>query len=318
MAFEVRTDHAGEYPVITLKDVATGCEAEIYAFGGLLNAFRIPVGGVLMNVVEGFSSPADARQNITSGFKSAKLSPFVCRMYQGSYRLGKKNYRIDKFYLGGHAIHGLLYDSIYEVTHSHADDRQACIQLEHQYRGTDQGYPFAYTVNLDWQLTGDAEGNTLSVTTTVTLHHPESVPFADGWHPYFTLGGKLDEWTLQFDSDTKLEYDADLLPTGKTLHDERFLQGALLKDIVLDNSFVLKRTQHRAPGCQLSNDHVKLTIQPDASYPVLQVYIPSHRQSIAIENLSGAPDNFNNKMDLLMLEPERPQTFITRYRITAL
>ena len=41
-------------PVITLKDGNAGCEAEIYAFGGLLNAFSIPLKGAQVNVIEGF------------------------------------------------------------------------------------------------------------------------------------------------------------------------------------------------------------------------------------------------------------------------
>ena len=31
----------------------SGAEAEIYAFGGLLNAFRIPVANTLFNVIDG-------------------------------------------------------------------------------------------------------------------------------------------------------------------------------------------------------------------------------------------------------------------------
>jgi len=60
---------------------------------------------------------------------------------------------------------------------------------------------------------------------------------------------------------------------------------------------------------------LELYIYPDRAYPYLQVYTPPHRKSIAIENLSSAPDAFNNKIGLIELGPEDSQAFQTRYRI---
>ena len=318
MSFEVSVNEHSEYPIITLKDTDTGSEAEIYTFGGLLNAFRIPVKGKFVNIVEGFSSASDAKKNITNGFKSAKLSPFVCRMRKGSYLLGDKTYRVNKHYLGEHAIHGLLYDSIYKVMHSESSNTKASVTLEYQYEGTDEGYPFPYHITLKWKLetcvTDNLGGNKLTVATTVSHHNPQSIPFADGWHPYFTLGDSIDNCTLQFNSVEQFEYDVDLLPTGKKITDTRFINGRSLQNINLDNSFGLE-----APGkCVLSNELLRLTVEPDDNYPVLQIYTPTHRKSIAIENLSGAPDNFNNGMGLILLPPDQPKTFTTSYTVTAL
>jgi aldose 1-epimerase len=54
---------------------------------------------------------------------------------------------------------------------------------------------------------------------------------------------------------------------------------------------------------------------PDRSYPYLQLYTPPHRRSIAIENLSAAPDVFNNRIGLVTLEPDHTKTFSARYVI---
>ncbi|MGL6269156.1 MAG: hypothetical protein ACRC2O_14590, partial [Chitinophagaceae bacterium] len=59
-----------------------------------------------------------------------------------------------------------------------------------------------------------------------------------------------------------------------------------------------------------------IEFHPDKSYPYLQLYTPPHRNSIAIENLSAAPDAFNNGMGLVTLEPDHTRTFSTRYKIT--
>lgn len=313
MRFEVSTSNESGFPVISLSDKRGGCQAEIYALGAMLNAYRIPVaGGKVQNVIDGFDDATDAMSQLTNGFKSAKLSPFVCRMYKGSYELRGKQYKTEKWYLGEHAIHGLLYDAVFTVTDSFASTEKAAVTLEYHYPGSDAGYPFAFTMMVNWQLT---TGNRLTVTTSVFHHNPEAIPIADGWHPYFTLGTAVDDCTLQFDSETQLEYNADLLPTGNKIKDDRFINGCSLRGISLDNSFELPADREH-PKCVLKNAQLQLTIEPSRSYPILQIYIPAHRRSIAIENLSGAPDNFNNGMGLLMLAPNEQKVFRTSYRIS--
>jgi aldose 1-epimerase len=313
MSFETIITEESGHSVITLVDATGGCEAEIYTFGGLLNAFRVLSKKESVNLVDGFSSVNNAKENITNGFKSTKLSPFVCRMQKGKYNFRGQDLTIQKYFLAGHAIHGLIYDAAFKIIHREADHEKAGVTLEYQYEGTDKGYPFPYRMIIHWQL---ETGNKLTVATTVSHENPHAIPMADGWHPYFALGGSVDEWLLQFDSHTQLEYDADLLPTGKKFEDKRFRDGGSLQNIVLDNSFELD--SHVQPKCVLQNDAFRLTITPALSYPILQVYIPPHRKSIAIENLSGAPDNFNNGMGLILLMPGENKIFSTSYQVTSL
>ena len=60
-----------------------------------------------------------------------------------------------------------------------------------------------------------------------------------------------------------------------------------------------------------------LTIEPSPAYPYLQLYTPDHRGSIAIENLSGAPNCFNNKMGLHILQPQEVWKLETSYQLTS-
>lgn len=311
MAFELFVQGSGKKTVILLKNGQTNCEAEIYAFGGLLNAFRLPVNDQLFTVIDGFDSVDDAMANITKGFRSAKLSPFVCRMYKGSYFVDDTLYTVDKHFLSGHAIHGLLYDAVFQVKETAADTEKASVTLIHSYDGSLAGYPFPYTMEICWQL---ETANRLTVTTSVTNQSGQAMPLADGWHPYFQLGGQADEWHLQFDSTQQFEFNAELIPTGNKTDDTRFLKGASLHGIQLDNAFELLRSVAR-PKCILQNQQLILTIEPDKSYPVLQVYIPPHRKSIAIENLSGIPDNFNNRVGLIMLPQGETRKFTTSYQV---
>jgi aldose 1-epimerase len=130
-----------------------------------------------------------------------------------------------------------------------------------------------------------------------------AIPVVDGWHPYFRLGGKVDGWRLQIASDQMMEYDAALIPTGRYVFNDAFAEANLIGDMKLDNGFLLK--EGIAPLCTLQNPEngLSVTFLSQANYPFLQLYIPDNRESIAIENLSGAPDAFNNGIGLKVLEP---------------
>lgn len=314
MPFNVNSQGTAADRIITLQNADGSCEAEIYCFGGLLNAFRIQTANGLLNVVDAFQSPADAQQNITNGFKSAKLSPYPCRMQEGKYHFKGQDYKVEKFYMKQHAIHGIIYDAVYAVENTTAGDHQASVVLQYTYTGTDKGYPFPYEVRIEWTL---HKHNKLTATTTVVHHNDTAIPFAEGWHPYFKLDVPVDECTLQFDAPTMLEFDDTLVPTGQLLPDDRFITPVSMKNIELDNCFVLDPVTTHA-GCVLSSQRLKLTITPAKSYPYLQVYTPPHRQSIAIENLSGAPNTFNNGIGLSLLEKDHPAVFSTTYSLETL
>jgi aldose 1-epimerase len=161
--------------------------------------------------------------------------------------------------------------------------------------------------------------NKLTLHTQVTNRHKQHIPMADGWHPYFSLSAPVDALQLHVSSNTMLEFDADLIPTGKLLEDNRFTNGAVLGNVQLDNCFLLNRASEQ-PACTLTNTAagLQLRIYSEENYPYLQLYIPPQRNCIAIENLSAAPDVFNNQMGLIVLEPGESIGFGASYEIAAL
>jgi aldose 1-epimerase len=48
--------------------------------------------------------------------------------------------------------------------------------------------------------------------------------------------------------------------------------------------------------------------------PYLQLYTPADRKSIAIENLSGIPNCFNNKIGLQLMKPHQNLILKTSYQ----
>lgn len=285
--------------------------AEILPFGALLHAYALlQKNGEWFNAIQGYENPEQARSNITQGFRSAKLSPFVCRMKNARYRFNEQEHHCQKHNRKGHALHGLIYDQDFQIGAQYADDNSAWIELHHHYRQNEEGYPFCYRIDIRYTLS--AEG--LKIASTVSNSGTEAIPIADGWHPYFRLGGQADTWQLYINSQEQLEFDQDLLPTGKRIPDQRFSRASLIGDTMLDNSFVLQN--YDGAACHLENAQFRLSLYPDDSYPYLQIYIPPERQSIALENLSGAPDCFNNGMGLHILAPNSRKTFRTRYQLS--
>lgn len=291
--------------VITLKNEAEKTSVEIYAFGALLNSFII---NNSINIIDGFASPQDAKNNINSGFKSAKLSPFVCRLADGKYAFNEHVYKIDKFYLGEEAIHGLLFDEIFFVADHGTNNDGAFVTLEYNYTKQNEGFPFQYKSVVMYTL---ERNNRLVIETEIINQSDTAMPLCDGWHPYFSLGAIVDELRFKINSDKIIEFNNRLVPTGNITTYNKFQQPEIFGETFLDNCFLLN--QNNDAACILRNDKtgLELHIWPNSSYPYLQVYTPPDRNSIAIENLSGAPDAFNNKMGLIILNAGEKTRFKT-------
>src|SRR6185295_2442039 len=120
---------------VALKDETRATLVEIMpACGAILHAFTVQHHGRSLNVIDGYDDADDFKNNCTSkGFKSCKLSPFVCRLKNGWYPFGQSTYHVHKFYLGENALHGLLYDAAFTVTEQYSDDEMASVTMKHEY-----------------------------------------------------------------------------------------------------------------------------------------------------------------------------------------
>ena len=308
MRFQIRQNTINHVALIQLIDIELGVTIDILTKGALLNSWCLGQGEKSNQFIMGNDLNA-TNEFEGQGFRSAKMSPYVCRLYKGKYMHLNTTYTMDRFYMGAHAIHGLIYDAHFIVQATEVNDQQATVILEHHYLGSDIGYPFHYTMQVKWTL---EKNNTVSVQTTVINDAEVNIPIVDGWHPYFTLGENIDNCTLQFLSAGKMEYDSDLLPTGNMIKDARFNNGLKIASLQLDDGYALD-TYNRS--CTLQNEQFILKINPSSQYPYLQLYIPPDRKSIAIENLSGAPNAFNNKMGLHIVKPQENIVFETSYQV---
>jgi aldose 1-epimerase len=312
--FIIQNKNENGFDKIILKDESSGTFAEIIpSCGAILYEFAIINDGKEFNVIESYESETDFKKNVTSkGFLGCKLSPFVCRINKGKYNFEGRELTIEKYYDRSNALHGLLYDQPFRVIAQQSEEISAAVTMSYAYRATDPGYPFNYDCIITYQL---EEHNRLNVFTQVINKDKIPIPVQDGWHPYFKLGSKIDDLKLQFRSFEMVEFNEGLVPTGKLIPYKEFDKLKQLGDTFFTLNF-----SEGQPICLLQNTakNIEVEIHTDESYPYLQFYTPSHRNSIAIENISGAADAFNNGMGCKILSAGESATFKTSYKITLL
>ena len=313
MPFQVSRSVLNNITLLHLSDNNRSTRVSIIPdAGALLHEFIIQVNGQPFNIIENYPLDRPVQDQVTHYFRSVKLSPWVCRLANGRYNFNG-NFQIEKMYSDGTALHGLLFDQAFNMVEESTTETSATVVLKHDYIGYDAGYPFKYNCQVKYTLHAD---NDLEIETMVTNLHKQEIPMADGWHPYFRLGGRVNNWKLQFNSNAMLEFDEKLIPTGKVLPFNQFSQPTLIGDTTMDNCFLLNKPDGQ-PACVLKNpaNNIVVSLLPDPTYPYLQVFIPDHRESIAIENISSAPDSFNNRMGLAVLPPGHTHTFRVIYRV---
>jgi len=315
MNFTIRHVEQNGFDLVKLVDENSGTSVALLpGSGATLHEFAVrQKDGSLFNVIDNYRNVEELKKDMTRSFKGPKLSPFPCRIPNGTYQFEGREYQFKHLFSDGTAIHGLLYDKPFEITAENIDGA-AMVGMEYEYNKTDPGYPFHYHCLVRYEL---HPGSNLEVTTTVTNTGSTVIPIADGWHPYWRLGGSANDWQLQFYSEAIVDFDDRLVPTGGLTQYGDFGTIRALGDTFLDNCFVLKPELVSA-ACELYNpaNGLRVSFYPDATYPYLQIYTPATRDSIAVENLSGAPDCFNNKMGLILLQPAHSQIFTVRYKVS--
>ncbi len=308
MQFSAVIQNEDIFPAVILKDERSKTEAVIYSFGAMLNSFVIDGH---QNIIDAYQSCSDAKENFANGFKSCKLSPFVCRVKNGEYAWQHHHFKTGKFFWNKEALHGLLYDSTFLIKASGAGNEAAFVTLETYYSNKEEGFPFEYACAVTYKL---EQQNKLSITTVITNHANKEMPLCDGWHPYFKFDQPLNHLLFQINTDTILEFDDRLLPTGTMLPFNDFKTLKKINDTAYDSCFLLNDAQQAACTIEDEQHRLRLDIFPDENYPYMQIFTPQHRNSIAIENLSAAPDAFNNKMGLITLKPEESKAFTTVFQ----
>lgn len=240
-----------------------------------------------------------------NAFRSAFLLPWPNRVKDGQYHFKEEEFKLPVNEVArNHAIHGFLYRYPFQLIEEELDKNFVTVVLKNEFKGDYPGYPFAFNTEIKFKLSIESG---LSIEITVENTDKEKIPMGIGWHPYFQFGEQVDQYHLQMPVTEGYELDERFIPSGKITEYTNFEQARELGNTKFDSSFRLKSNTGKV-ATRFIEPNRKLSLQcwQDSGtdkYNYLQVYIPRHRQSLAIEPMTCAIDAFNNKDGLWLVAP---------------
>ena len=304
----IREDFFGIEKIKILDTITGAYVAILPEWGANINELVLWNENTLHSVVTGDISFESLNGTSGNFYRGAKLSPFPNRVEHGKYSFQDHIHELDKND-GAHALHGLIWNLPFRVIHEEASASDfAEIELMYDYISNYTGYPFTYSLSILYRL----ESTQLFCYTTIHNTGNTVLPIGDGWHPYFSMNGKVDSLKLKLPACNQLEMD-QCIPTGEYVVAD-FLQNTfLLKDQILDHCFELAVAEGIVETELIAVDSdLKIVVWQevgDKGYNFLQIYIPPDRMSIAIEPMTCAPDAFNNRKGLIELNPDEHVSF---------
>jgi aldose 1-epimerase len=244
-------------------------------------------------------------KDATKVFAGAVLAPWQNRLANGEWvDPSGKTLRNPINEIGlGNAHHGLVFDSEFSVKEQETNS----IIFEHLI-GESAGYPFKVNLETAYELT-EFE---FTCRFTATNRSQGIAPFVIGFHPYFALGDSTQTLlTLPAQShytQTKRKTPDAKVPSANTDFD--FSQGRVLAGLEIDDFFTDLVVKSGEIVSTLDTADWMIELHQSENLKHLVVYLTDQFDSesgvisaLALEPASGAANAFNNKEDLVFINP---------------
>ncbi len=255
-------------------------------------------------VLDGYATPDEMLEGRYG--KNIILYPFPNRLKEGKYEWAGRQYQ---FPINdpdtGNALHGFGKDKPLLVERVDTTEHAASVTCLRYESGDDPAYPFPIAFAITFTLRDEGA---LEVDLSLTNHHDSPIPAGMGWHPYLRLAPSADDMYLQLPPCRRVEIDETMIPTGRLLEDTRFATLQPISGQAIDNCFALDDTALPYAEVLLEGAWGRLLYRQQTGpgkFNFLQVFIPPHRTSIAIEPMTCNVDAFHNGMGLMVLEPQQ-------------
>lgn len=294
-----------------------GAELEILSgYGCGLNAWRVNGQDLLF----GYRDGDDIRKIGPDTNAGCRLSPYPGRTAYAKFTWGGNTYQLENnVSWAPHALHGFLQNKEWKFQSFESDSNSCTVEFSCDWPGAFAGFPFPYRAVNIFTFTGE----TVTVTSRVENLGNKTMPYSEGWHPYFTLGEKIDNLVMKM-PETKLALlDSADLPTGNFKDDTRFVDGDKIGDQFINDCFCLGKEYSEVINTgtpdltnnavvTLENNKKKLMIWQQAGkeqYNAIQMYTPPDRMSIAIEPMTSEPDALNHHRGLIEIPAGQSRAF---------
>lgn len=292
---------------LVIRNTKTGEKVEILPeFGASIFQLTLQKNKELFTIIKGNDNYDDFVKKYAVMYNNAKLLPFPNRINQGRFEFQGANFQLPiNEQNTGHALHGFISDKKFLLASKKVTKTSGECSLYYTYAGDLNGYPFPFFVLVTFKLSEKG----LKCETRVENLSNFDIPIGDGWHPYFSTGSNADELFIKIPATKYLERYENFIPTGNLLNTDKYKDYKQIGDTRFNDCFYIEKNNSKAETV-IFDQTKKLKIKiwqetGDKKYNFIQYYIPSDRQSIAVEPMTSAPDAFNNKMGLIVLEPKQ-------------
>ncbi|AJS60081.1 aldose 1-epimerase [Paenibacillus sp. IHBB 10380] len=158
------------------------------------------------------------------------------RIRDGQFTFEGKNYQFDRNTAGDHHIHGLHRTQAWCVSDIQ-EDEECCIVTTEFNTADDAKWMAQYPAPLKLEMTFKLQGAKFTQHLKVKHLGEGTIPFGIGYHSWFLLDGRPEQWKLQVPVKALYDMDHDLLINGELLplNDlEELNSGLNLKDTNFD------------------------------------------------------------------------------------
>ena len=301
-----------------------GAEFEILSgYGAGLNAWRIPDNnGKLQDLLFGYREGDDIFKMGPDTNAGCRLTPFPGRVAYAKFNWNGNDYQlVNNVSWAPHALHGFLQNKEWNLLSFESDSEKCVATFGIDWPGAFTGFPFPFRAVNKITFTGES----YTVESTVTNIGKGDLPYSEGWHPYYTLGEKINGLQMTLPESNLAILDKADIPTGEFKPDTRFVGGRLINDEFINDCFCLnqgegpyvlknkKNFENILVTVELKSDTKSLQIWQKAGkeqYNAIQIYTPPDRMSIAIEPMTAEPDTLNHHRDLIVIKPSESRTFV--------
>lgn len=290
----------GDFQGVTLGcDELGGGISFIPDYGGTITTLKLINGSTVKCVLDPISSYQELVSN--GEFKNIWLAPFPNRVGKGKYTFDSKDYELPRNEGEElNALHGFIFKSKFELSEVKCDMHYASATLTCAYEGGYPGYPFPFVCTVSYYISAETFATEISLENTGASDMPAGL----GWHPYFRLNSSVQDMELNLPDVNSLILDSKGVPTGESEKFDRFRSKKRIGGNQFDHCLQIKTEKQKiVTSLYDPKSNTVLDISQDSNYKFLQVYIPPHRRSIAIEPMTCAADAFNNAKGLSRLKP---------------
>jgi len=260
-----------------------------------------------------------AEHEMVTAARGQPLVPWPNRLHGGSYTWDGAEHEVpldepDQ----GNALHGLTRFRAWRPVDRTDDAVTMALRLH-----PSPPYPFCLDLAVRYALTDEG----LVVENAATNAGGGPAPYAQGAHPYLTVGGRIDDALLTLPADAWLPTDEHQIPTGTVPVEGSpydFRQPRRLGPLEMDYAFTdLRRGADGRARLRLEGEGRTVELWLDEGYPWLELFtadsVPEaerRRHGLGVEPMTAPPNAFVTGQGLLRLEPG--DTVVHRWGVRAL